>query len=588
MRFSPVLLAIPAAALAWALAVGALDAASPVVIEGVGKEVREDIERILPDRDPPESLFDAERLSEEAAERTRAWLRAEGWYAAEVAPEATETPLVAKVRVTPGARFAFIAPELAFDGAAPDADSAAAARGPLARLQAGMPARALDVLSAEAEAVASLRENGYPDAKAGARRVVVDHAAGTMAATFTVNAGERVRLGSVRVEPEGMLRPRFVDRLPGWARGDHYKPELLTQLRRDLASTGAFSIVTTTLSPTSDADGARDVVVTLEKAKPRVLELGAGWSTTEGFGIEAEWTRRNVSRRADSLVLNAVLGEQKQGLTGELTRPNAIGPGRALRLSTGISHDNSGPFDRTGISATAAVDAARRLRFALTYGVSASADFYSQSEGVENAYVLSAFGDVRREVTDSPLDARRGYLLQARLEPSVSTGDATVAFARATAQARVYHTPGAMERLTLAARTRVGWIEPLGGEARDLPPDRLFYAGGGGSVRGYDFNSIYPAQILKIGGDPPGGRALLEVSGEARARFTDRIGAVAFVDGGNAFDDIGDAADLRWGIGAGVRYDLGFAPLRFDVAVPLDPRPNDAKVAFYVSIGQAF
>ena len=70
--------------------------------------------------------------------------------------------------------------------------------------------------------------------------------------------------------------------------------------------------------------------------------------------------------------------------------------------------------------------------------------------------------------------------------------------------------------------------------------------------------------------------------------FRSRIGAVAFVDGGNAFNDIGEAADLRWGVGAGVRYDLGFAPLRFDVAVPLDQRPNDAKVAFYVSIGQAF
>ncbi len=588
MRFSSVLLALPAAALAWALAAGAIDAKSPVAIEGVGKQVREDIERILPDRDPPESLFDAERLSEEAAERARTWMRAEGWYAADVAAEATETPLAAKVRIAPGERFAFVAPELTFEGAAPDDASAAAARAPLHRLQPGLPARALDVLSAEAEAIASLRENGYPDAKAGPRRVVVDHAAHTMAATFTIDAGERVRLGGVRVEPDGVLRPKFVSRLPGWERGDHFRPELLIQLRRDLASTGAFSIVTTALSPTPNEDGARDVIVTLETAKPRVLELGAGWSTTEGFGLEAEWTKRNFSRRADSLVLDAVLGEQKQGLSGELTRPNAIGPGRALRLSTGVSHDNSGPFDRTGVSATATVDAARRLRFALTYGVSASADFYNQSEGVENAYVLSAFGDVRREATDSPLDARKGYLLQARVEPSISTGDATVAFARATAQARVYHTPESMKRVTLAARTRVGWIEPLAGEARDLPPDRLFYAGGGGSVRGYDFNSIYPTQLLKIAGDPPGGRGLLEVSGEARARFTDKIGAVAFLDGGAAFDDVGDAADLRWGAGAGVRYDLGFAPLRFDVAVPLDPRPNDAKVAFYVSIGQAF
>jgi translocation and assembly module TamA len=587
LSYSSLLWALPAAALAWALTVSGLEAASPVEIEGVSSEVRKDIERALPDRDAPQSLFDAERLAEEAAERATRWLRAEGWYAAEVTPEAEEDPVVARVRVTPGARFVLAAPTLAFDGATPDETAATAARTAVSRLTPGAPARAADVLAAESAAVAALRDAGYPDAKAGERRVVVDHATQRMSAAFTINAGARTQLGGVRVEPDNLLRAGYVARLAGWKRGDHFKPEALTLLRRDLASTGAFSIVSTSLSPEINADGTRDVVVNLEHAKPRVFELGAGWSTTEGIGAEAKWTRRNFTRRADSLTLTSVLGEQVQSLEAETVRPNAIGSGRSLRLAIGVSHDNSGPFDRSGFALSAAVDAARRLRYAMTYGVSLTGDVYAQSEGVENAYVLSGFADVRRDETDSPLDARHGYLLQARLEPAVSTGDATVAFARATAQARGYYTPGDGKRLTLAGKIRTGWIEPIDGDANDLPIDRLFYAGGGGSVRGYDFNSIYPETRTKPA-VPPGGRALLEMSGEVRARFTDRLGAVAFVDGGNAFNDLQDAADLRWGVGAGVRYDLGFAPLRFDVAVPVDPRPSDAKVAFYVSIGQSF
>ena len=70
--------------------------------------------------------------------------------------------------------------------------------------------------------------------------------------------------------------------------------------------------------------------------------------------------------------------------------------------------------------------------------------------------------------------------------------------------------------------------------------------------------------------------------------FAERLGAAAFVDGGNAFDDWGEAGDLSWGAGLGVRYDLGFAPLRVDIAVPLDPRPGDPDYALYISIGQAF
>lgn len=586
MRFSPAALVLPAAALAWAATAGAAHAATPVEIEGVDDDTRDAIERVLPDREKPQSLFDAERLAEEAAERASAFMRSEGWYAAAVEPLAEDTPPRARVRIEPGARFAFAPPVITFDGEI-DEPSAAAARKELTRVAAGKPARAADVINAEAAAVAAMRARGYANAKAQSRKNVVDHATSTMTAEFQFSPGDRLRLGAVIVEPPSALRPAFAARAATWKPGDYFDPEKLQQLRRDLASTGAFSVVGTKLAPQANAEGLTDVIVSLEEAKTRVIEVGIGYSTTDGIGLEAEWTRRNFTRRADSLAVKTVLGEELQSLTAELTRPNAFGAGRAVQFSTGVSHDSTGPYDRNGVFLSSAVNAADRLRYALSYGVTASADFYSQSEGVENAYVLTGFGEIRRDETDTPLDARKGYLVSLRLEPSVSTGDATVAFVRAVAQGRIYHTLKGADRYTLAARTRLGWVEPVIGDDNDLPLDRRFYAGGGGSVRGYAFNSIYPEQRLKIG-IAPGGRGLFEVSGEARARFTKTLGAVAFVDGGNAFQNIDEAGDVRWGVGVGARYDLGFAPLRFDVAVPLDPRPQDSKVAFYVSIGQAF
>ncbi|MDZ4778089.1 MAG: autotransporter assembly complex family protein [Alphaproteobacteria bacterium] len=585
MRLSSALL-LPAAALAWAATAGPLHAANPVEIEGVDEDTRDAIERVLPDRERPTSLFDAERLAEEVAGRALAFMRSEGWYAATVEPKAEDAPPRAQVQIQPGARFAFAAPEVRFEGVIDDA-SAAAARKEVAIIAPGKPARAGDVLTAEAAAIAALRENGYANAKALPRRNVVDHATMTMSSALAFEPGERIRLGSVSVEPPTALRPSFAARAATWKPGDYFDPEKLQQLRRDLASTGAFSVVGTKLAPQADADGLTDVIISLEEAKPRVLELGVGWSSTEGVGLEAEWTRRNVTRRADSLSVRTVLGEEQQNLTAELTRPNAFGPGRTVQVSTGVSHDSTGPYERNGVFVSSAVNAADRLRYAISYGVTASADFYSQSEGVENAYVLTGFGEIRRDETDTPLDARKGYLLQLRLEPSVSTGDATVAFVRTVAQARIYHTLNGADRYTLAARTRLGWVEPLSGDDNDLPLDRRFYAGGGGSVRGYAFNSIYPEQRLKLG-IAPGGQGLAEVSGEVRARFTKTLGGVAFIDGGNAFQTFDEAGDMRWGVGVGARYDLGFAPLRFDIAVPLDPRPQDDKVAFYVSIGQAF
>lgn len=106
MRLLPVL---PAALFA-ALGPPAAWADSPVVLEGADHDTREAILDLLPDRDPPESLFDAERIAEEAAARALVWLRSEGYYGATVTPQASETPPVARLVIAPGPRFSFAPP----------------------------------------------------------------------------------------------------------------------------------------------------------------------------------------------------------------------------------------------------------------------------------------------------------------------------------------------------------------------------------------------------------------------------------------------------------------------------------------------
>jgi len=91
--------------------------------------------------------------------------------------------------------------------------------------------------------------------------------------------------------------------------------------------------------------------------------------------------------------------------------------------------------------------------------------------------------------------------------------------------------------------------------------------------------------------NPTGGRSFSEVSLETRARFSEDWGGVIFLDGGNAYDDTTPNSDegLRWAYGAGMRYYTDFAPIRLDVAIPLDKRSGiDDSFQFYISIGQAF
>jgi translocation and assembly module TamA len=570
----------------WAGAGGPAAAESPVVLEGADEEQREAILDLLPDRDAPTTLFEAERITEEAAARAGAWLRSEGYYAAEITPEAQEEPPLARLRIAPGRRFVYAAPDLSFVGERPDEASARAATDQIARIVPGAPARAADVLEVEGAAIAALQNAGYADASAAPRRVIVDHAAGTLKPEFHLAAGAPVRLGDVRAEPGDAFRPDFINRLRSWSPGDAYTPEKLARIRRNFNSTGAVSRLTTRLAPPGE-NGLRDVVLEVEPAKRNAYELGVGYSTTEGVGVEAEWTRRNLTGRADPLTVAATLSELLQSASIELERPHAAGLERTRRYSAIVAHEDTVAFSRNGIAIATSVDADRRLKVGLSYGVQLSADFYDETAGIENAYVLSTFAELRNDTTDTPLDARDGSIVELRLEPSLSAGDEALAFVRARADGRVYESFGDNDRVTLAARTRLGWVEAVSGDPNDIPPDRRFYAGGGGSVRGYEYNSIYPLE-RDVLGLTPGGQGAFEVSMETRVRFGDRIGGVAFIDGGNAFDTWEDAADLKWGVGLGARYDLGFAPLRVDVAFPLDPGEDDPDFALYISLGQAF
>lgn len=560
---------------------------SPVEILGVSDGDRRDaIRAILPERERPETAFDAERISEEAAERIRVWLRSEGYYAGAASPSARSDPPRAAVQVEFGEAYEFTSPRVEYPpGAAPPPEVREQVLRVVRAIEPGQRAEAAVVLATEAAVVSLLQELGYPEAASGERLAVVDHAARTMTVTLRLEPGERAYLGAVRVAEGERLRPEYLGKLRDWREGEPYSPSELLSLRRDLNQTGAFAGVGVELAPPG-GDGLSDVVVTLEPAKPYQIGLGASYSTTEGGGGTAEFIIRNITRRADELGLTLVAAEQQQSLTANWRRPNAIGRGRTLSILGEAIHQDILPFERTGVRVAAAFEPRERVRLASSFGGEISADAFAETDGgVDNALAFSVFAGVRYDTTDDPLDPMRGIVLEAREAPTVSTGDATLLFASSTASASGYISP-AGRTFTLAGRLNLGWVQPLAGSPDRIPLNRLFYAGGGGSVRGYQFRSIFPSAGLNLD-EPPGGQGLLEASVEGRLRFTSRLGAAVFVDSGAAFNNFGEIQPV-YGVGAGLRYDLGFGPLRIDLATPLSDAPDARSVAFYFSLGQAF
>jgi translocation and assembly module TamA len=218
-------------------------------------------------------------------------------------------------------------------------------------------------------------------------------------------------------------------------------------------------------------------------------------------------------------------------------------------------------------------------------GAAVDASRIRDLNGERTFYVASFFAEKRLDRSDSLLDPSRGWRAEARLEPSLAGGDEQAAFVRAQAAASAYLPLKAQGRLTLAARGRAASV--IGAPLAAVPADRRVYAGGGGSVRGYEYQSLSPGD--RDTGRVTGGASLAEASAELRGRVGRAWGYAAFVDAGGAARGAAPRlGDLSVGVGLGLRYYAGFGPIRADIAAPLERRSGQAGVQFYLSLGQAF
>lgn len=557
--------------------------------------------------DGPTNRFDARRRARAAVEAAEALLRSEGYYqpTLEDIVEGDETS-VAVVSVIPGRRFLLGPPAVEWIAPDPDRGVAAAAANEVG-LKAGDPGRAVDVIAGEGRIVAGLARRGYADAATRPRRVVVDHAAFTVQPTYRIASGQLVRLDGVHLETEGATKQNWVAGLAPWSEGDRFDPEKVAELERRLLETGVYDGVGVALAPAeqTNADGNRPVVVTLTDRPRRLLEAGVTLSTaqatvttgsttsvTGGSAIEGLWTWYNRFGRADTVRWQARAATIDSRLGVDLSLPHWRRPGQTLKLATALVNENTDAYSRA--AATLSADIQRRISRTsyLNFGLGLDVGHYDENrfDPITQApinlnrdlIILTGRGGGYLDRSNDPLNPTNGYRLTLNIQPTAVAGEDTVLFVRGETQGTIY--VPVQDRTVLAGRLRLGAI--FGGEELTVPADRLFYSGGGGSVRGYQYQGVNPRLPDNT---PRGGLSLFEASLEVRRDIGKGFGAVAFVDAGAVgFQEAPNLSNMRYAVGVGARYNLPFGPVRADIAVPLSPREGDAAFQIYISIGQAF
>lgn len=461
-------------------------------------------------------------------------------------------------------------------------------------LAVGDPARSALILEAEEQLVAQMRAEGHPFAAVPGREAVVDHATREMFLTWTLDAGPAATLGSVAVEGLERVDESFVRQQVPYRIGEPYDPEQIETLRDNLTEAGVFSSVRIEPADALDGEGRLPVTVTVLERDRRFVGFGADYSTTEGFGANAYWGHRNLFGGAESLRLegevsrigqSSDVGGMDYRLNLDFRKPDLFLRGQDLVSSLTALSENPDAYERQAV--LGAIGLEREISDTITAGAGLSFEYAEITEdGVTDQFFLVGVPlSVAFDTRDDLLDPAEGTRIDLSLTPypTLLGSSRNLVIARTTATA--YEDFGTDGKAILAGRISLGSL--FGESLENVPADKRFYAGGGGSVRGYEYQGVGPREP---DGDPLGGRSLFEASLELRYKVTESIGIVPFVDAGGVFESsIPDfSEEVRFAAGIGGRYYTGFGPIRLDLAFPLNPEEDDDAFAFYVSLGQAF
>lgn len=436
----------------------------------------------------------------------------------------------------------------------------------------------------------------------------IDQATHQATVRFKLVPGTRRTFGRVSIRGAEQVPEQVILREIRITEGETYSRTAVSESRTNVFDLGMFRGVTPHALNLEQSDEPVDVEFRLQERKPRSIEFGMGISSVESVRFEVEWLHRNLFQEAQSLSLSGRVTGISQALEVDLYDPYFFNPNtssdyrifalnhRRLHTDPFRIFDIVDPFPAYDLLITGAEWRMKHDFSGELAGIGGleftSNDFYNVDlspeqailEGAEDNKLFVQFAEAQWNNRNDNLNPSRGSLLRGSIEHSNTQLFSDVSFVKLELEGR-YYKPLPRQSI-LATRLRIGGIEPYG-ESDSVPGNVRFFAGGPGSVRGYQLNRLGP---LDADDNPIGGSSLLEGSIEIRYPITGQIGGTAFVDFGNVFipEFSYKLDELKYTVGAGLTYMTPVGPLRVEAVYAINPEDRDLTSPFSFAIGQAF
>lgn len=469
-----------------------------------------------------------------------------------------------------------------------------------------------NVSSAITDKLATL---GYAFATANASPIS-DAQGRTVDIVYTVDPGRRAYVRRVNITGNNRTRDEVIRREVRQYEAAWFNSDLVKLSRDRIDRLGYFESVTAEPKPVPGTRDQVDLEVNVKERPTGSISLGAGYSTSEGIILSAGFAQNNVFGTGNSVSVDVNTSKSQRTIALSVVQPY-ITPGgisrswdvydRSVDLKelevADVKYDTRGFGVSWGIPFTELDRVFLGGRFEMT-DVKSNANSPWHYQNYEDKYgdnpmtVALTLG-WSRDSRDNSLAPTRG--VYQRLNGEFALPGFDIQYYKATYQYQQYIPLS--RTWTLAFNGEVGWGDVYG-KTDEFPFFKNFYAGGIGSVRGYNSGSLGPKEYDPYDGDSDnlGGDRMLTGSIEILAPLPggDRtLRVFGFLDAGYVwgYEGVGvrqyrrqsmSLSDLRYSTGIGVAWISPLGPLKFSIAAPLNDKDGDDIQRFQFQIGTGF
>ncbi|WP_429499040.1 outer membrane protein assembly factor BamA [Robbsia andropogonis] len=473
----------------------------------------------------------------------------------------------------------------------------------LLKLKAGDRFSAAKLQDSTKAIVNKLGEYGYAFATVNAEPQI-DQTSHTVALNLKVETGRRVYVRHVNITGNTRTRDEVVRREMRQFESSWFDSNRLKLSQDRINRLGYFTDVNVTTQPVPGTPDQVDVDVAVKEKPTGAITLGAGFSSSDKVVLSGGISQDNVFGSGTSLAVNVNTSSYYRTLTVTQTDPYFTVDG--ISRITSAYYQTSTPLYYSTDSSFRIITAGADLKFGVPFseydtvffGVGFQQYRMDVDSATPQAYkdYVNEYGRVSnvvpvtmgwsRDARDSALVPSRGYFTRANAEVGTPAGGTK--YWKVDLQQQYYYSFA--RGFVLGLNGQLGYGKGIGGT---YPIFKNYYAGGIGSVRGYEPSSLGPRD--KTTNDPIGGAKMavanVELTFPLPGTGYDRtLRVFTFFDAGNVWGDSQSInfSDLRYGYGLGLAWISPIGPLKLSLGFPLVKHAGDQYQKFQFQIGTAF